>query len=283
MTAAASIEGYSSVKIGDETVRIAEIPGISGDSKQRTVPYRVLDTENEDTVIKALDAFVPGFRGFPLSTFTALQHEKVDTWTISAVYADEDDSPAKPAEGEWTFNWELGTQNVRILSANTVAVWPAAGNDADHFKGLINVGTDGQPQGLDIYAKQLNFSIDYTLSSAAASISNFLLLADKQLDIHSGPAFLGIFPTGSVLFLGASGRMVVGKASTINLKFAYQKNQTTSLVVQGITVDDKDGWDYLWPAYKDAIASGEQVPQVEALYIARPYPIRSDLNDLLVI
>ncbi len=77
-------------------------------------------------------------------------------------------------------------------------------------------------------------------------------------------------PTGSVLFLGASGATRGQDDYEISFRFAASPNQV-GLVVGSITGIAKKGWEYMWVRYEDAVDSGAQVKQPVAVYIEQVY------------
>lgn len=283
-----NIEGYHTVVIGDETVSIAEVPGVTGDKSSRTVVYRVLGTQNEQTVIDAALAFAPDWRGFPLQGFGRFTNEGYNQFTVTIVYsADEIDDKALSA-GEWLFSWDMSVQNVKVKSAKTVAAYGQT-TDKDYHEGFVNVQSEGRVDGLDIQAKTTGFTISYKLAANNATADAFQLYSDRQLDIHKegSPDFLGIFEAESVQFLQASGSMALGRDQTIALKFVVSPN-VGPFDVGGITISGgKKGFDYLWAEYesRDVEEDGEkrELPRVRSVFIARPYEGRSDLNDLLIV
>ena len=285
-----TIEGYHTVVIGDETVSIAEVPGVTGDKSSRTVVYRVLGTQNEQTVIDAALAFAPDWRGFPLQGFGRFTNEGYNQFTVSIVYsADEIDDKALSA-GEWLFAWDMSVQNVKVRSAATVAAYGET-TDKDYHEGFVNVQSEGRVDGLDIQAKTTGFTISYKLASNKATADAFKLYSDRQLDIHreGSPPFLGIFDAESVQFLQASGTMALNRDQTIALKFVVSPNLDEPFDVGGVTISSgKKGFDYLWAEYEprdvaDDAGEKRELPRVRTVFIARPYEGRSDLNDLLIV
>jgi hypothetical protein len=108
----------------------------------------------------------------------------------------------------------------------------------------IGMTPDGSPEGVDIVIPQLAWSESYEISISyidTAFINNLYAYTGK---VNSG-TFRG-FPAGTVLFMGASG----GKQKDslmAEVTYEFQANpNATNIVVGGITVPAKYGWDYMW-------------------------------------
>lgn len=192
-------------------------------------------------------------------------------WYITAPYAT---NQRATGQRRLTFDTSGGTINVKA-SKSTVASYPT-GTATDH-KQLIGVHGD-QVDGVETVIPALKISLAFRHPAAYITIAQIKNLARHTGKVNSD-TFLTFAP-GEVLFLGASGSEGTDAETEVTYQFACQEN-LQNLIIGGITVAAKDGWDVAWIQYKDAVDSNKPAVQPEYIYVERVYdriPLASSLG-----
>ena len=196
----------------------------------------------------------------------------LDTFKVRAVYGED---PEKEREGEdeddtnFTFDSSGGTMHMDV-SLETKGKFPA---DAPDFKRAINVDNESNVNGCEIVMPTFQFSETRTVKASKVNASYKRKIAELTGTVNAG-AFKGFEP-GEVLFLGATGSKKGKKRKhpwEITFKFAVSPNKE-NLKVGDITVDSKDGWDYLWVKYEDEVSDERKnlVKKPVAVYVEKVY------------
>lgn len=119
--------------------------------------------------------------------------------------------------------------------------------------------------GIDIVGPKLQFTIRKRKAGSLitlAYVNTLVSLTGKT----NNAVFLG-FAAGELLFLGADGQQVRGGDTEITFSFAASIN-AASATVNGVSVTDIKGHDYVWTYYEPATAN---TPSVKGVYRATLY------------
>jgi hypothetical protein len=128
------------------------------------------------------------------------------------------------------------------------------------------VNWNGQAaDGIDIVGPKLQFTIRKRKAGSLitlAYVNTLVSLTGKT----NNAVYLG-FAAGELLFLGADGQQVRGGDTEITFSFAASPN-AASATINGVSVTDIKGHDYVWSYYEPATAN---TPTVKGVYRATLY------------
>ena len=244
-----------------------------GDLVEAEIPYFVFGVDDEQTALERVRATAPAKQDdLVLQKVELAERINLDTFKVRAVYGED---PEKEREGEdeddtnFTFDSSGGTMHMDV-SLETKGKFPA---DAPDFKKAINVDNEGSVNGCEIVMPTFQFSETRTVKASKVNASYKRKIAELTGTVNAA-AFKGFEP-GEVLFLGATGSKKGKKRKhpwEITFKFAVSPNKE-NLKVGDITVDSKDGWDYLWVKYEDEVSDERKnlVKKPVAVYVEKVY------------
>ena len=266
---------------------LAESRSVSVGSTTRslTLSWIVTGTASEDAAyLLVLAATLPAV-GRLTRTDVKLDPKGGGVWLAEVTYSPADPAsavvpdgqapdPPQPQAPEPTdpmgpqYGFDTTGQTVHITqSLETVAsgfAVPLAGAP-DHQR-AIGVDKD-KVNGVDVTAPKLEWTCTATRAICTFAYVNAIgTLTGKT----NAEAFYG-FPAKSVLYLGATGQYGQDQRWTVTHKFAYSANKVNVNVGNGIVVGPKNGWDYLWVAYSDAVSNDRAVQIPTAAYVERVY------------
>jgi len=185
-----------------------------------------------------------------------------------------------PYEGknETVYTFETGGATAHITQSLATSRFAAAGATAPDFYGAIGVNGDSI-DGVDVTVPTFNFTETYRFPGSTVSGAYKLALFACTGKVNNA-SFRG-FAAGECLFLGASGTKTGIDDWEIAFKFAGSPNVASLSIGGGITVTNKQGWDYLWVRFADAEdnAAKALVKRPVAAYVERVYP-RADFSTL---
>ena len=141
--------------------------------------------------------------------------------------------------------------------------------DAPDYDGAINVSED-RVDGVDITIP--SFKMTETHEFAEASITLAYLKTLSQLTGSTNDAAFRGWSAGEVLFLGASGTLRTGDEATWSITYSFDMQQNVNVDVGALGQILKEGWAYLWVAYKDTEDGDALVKQPKAAYVEQVYP-----------
>lgn len=166
---------------------------------------------------------------------------------------------------KWGFDGTGGTVNIKA-SRSTVASYPAGA--VDHG-GSIGVGKDGDVEGCEIVIPSMKFNVSFTHPRGFITLSRAFQLGGAIGKSNSG-TFFGK-PSGSFLLVGARGSDGTDADAEVSYEFAYSENLQNE-VIGGITVAQKDGWDYAWISFgDDKDANDKPIRKPIAVHVERVY------------
>jgi hypothetical protein len=163
----------------------------------------------------------------------------------------------------WNFDTTGGTVNIKA-SKSTIASYP--GGAAQH-DGAIGVNGE-EVEGTEIIIPALKFNVSFRHPTGAINIAKAFQLGDATGSSNNDTFFTK--PAGSFLFLGATGGDGTESEATLDYQFAYSKNLQNA-VIGGITVTEKDGWDYAWIEFKSDADAGRPIRTPLAIHVERVY------------
>ncbi|GHT12335.1 hypothetical protein FACS1894170_07030 [Planctomycetales bacterium] len=184
-------------------------------------------------------------------------------------------------ENSLTYSFDTTGETQHLTTSyETVSSLAAPGFIAPDNHGAIGV-TDDDIQGVDVIVPTLNFSINQSRTGRIDMA--FIREVSQYTGRVNETPFLG-FDGGEVLFEGASGsqRYASEEAPTFEVTYKFKISPNIpSMIISGIEVPEKLGWDYFWVQYIE-IEDGEQTIMNKrpiAGYVERVYRF-ADLNAL---
>jgi hypothetical protein len=176
--------------------------------------------------------------------------------------------------GSWRFNFDTTGGTLHIKSSKSTV--NSYGTSPPDHKQLIGYNGD-EVEGCEIVIPALKINVFYSHPLGIVTISKAKQLAQYTGTVNSA-SFLG-FAAGEVLFLGATGSDGTDVEAEVQYQFACSQN-ATGLTIGDISGIAKQGHDYLWIRFKDAVSGLYAVKQPQFVYIERVYD-RTDLATVL--
>lgn len=224
-----------------------------------------------------------GLYYFNFDSYTA-RHLGNGYWEVEATYVSsgggEQDSQDPNNIGvaiSLNFDSTGGTQ--RITSAYDERRFSAAGKpQAPDMKRAIHVTADSV-EGCDIVVPVFEWSEDFEVPGGRLDLGYVKKVADLTGRVNDA-TFRGL-PKGDVLFLGISGGQTFNpnqaqsfsdaQVCRLSYRFAYKPTQLNFQFGGVVTVDKKEGWEYIWATYEDANIQGVSLKQPAHVYVQRVY------------
>lgn len=180
--------------------------------------------------------------------------------------------------GKWTWDFDTsgGTFNIKA-SRQHMGSYVAAGEVAKDHKGAIGRQLDGSVDGVDIIIPSLKLNVAYTHPLGVVTIAYARFIRSLTGKVNSTPIF-GFAP-GEVLFLGGRGSDGTETEASVGYSFAVEENLQNKLI-GGITVASKQGHDYAWVEFKNAVDGNQPVTIPRQIDVCRVYE-RADLAGAL--
>ncbi|MEM1213782.1 MAG: hypothetical protein AAGI68_15950 [Planctomycetota bacterium] len=193
-------------------------------------------------------------------------------WVVTVPYGSS--GSAEPQEvGDQEFSFDIGATQVQVYqSLETVSITGVTAADAIDRGGAIEVSHDGRVAGTQITVPTARYTLSGVVSAAdmedGYDIDAMALVGTTNASAYQNR------PAGSCLLVGVSGRKRGDGAWNVRGLVAFAPNKT-NLVVGGITVPSKKGWEHVW-VYKEPqiVTTGgkERLVQVpKAAYVERLY------------
>lgn len=254
----------------------------SGLLTELEVPFLVFNAADEDEAIEAVKSRITRDREITVENMV-FDHSELDqvlgpgSYKIRAVYdvlSTTGGSGSRKPEPTFSFDTGGGTTHMS-QSLKTKGKYAASGHTAPDFGGAIEVDENDTVKGIDITTPIFNFNETHYFTASEVSTNYKNTLADLTGRVNNS-AFRGN-PAGTVLFLGAAGTRR-GIRSTdlweINFKFAVSPNKK-NLTIEGITITEKEGWDYMWFRYEAELSGNSRIKKPVAAYVEEIYERRS--------
>jgi hypothetical protein len=213
-----------------------------------------------------------------------------DAWHVEVTYVKEgaadDPSERDPLRRSRSFDTSGGTQHITqslpVGSGNTLDFekrYPTGGSrPAPNQSGAIGVDGDSV-QGVDIVVPALTWTETYDVPSFYVT-ANYIKTLSRITGTVNNSTFR-TFRAGEVLFAGASGAQDWDEKKgdgpwTLSYKFVQSSNAGSgetfpALTIGSITGIVKEGHEYLWVRYEDAVNSSALIKQPRAVYVNSVY------------
>lgn len=198
----------------------------------------------------AVDPYGTGLVFIPRETVT-VEALSDNAWHGVVRYgytAPESDEPSESFDT--TGGQEHITQSKQTIGAYNLE---SDENDAPGYGGAIGVTSDNNVEGLDRVSPAYQFALKHFFTDEQVTIAYRRVLF--QLTGKVNNTSFKICAAGECLFLGASGTRNVSTGKwEITFRFAGSANidgtvEDPGIVIQGIEVPSKKGWEYLWIQY----------------------------------
>lgn len=169
--------------------------------------------------------------------------------------------------------WVLSTSPAEIVANLSGGTWHLAGTAPD-CQGAIGVTLDAV-QGCDILIPK----VEWSLSVQRVMVDMAYIRTVRSLvGTLNDSEFYGFGP-GTLLYLGCEPTSGVGTLDdgtkfifwNLSHSFAHEQD-ATDVVIGGITVPFKGGFDYLWARYAPTVKAGALVQNPVGVYVDQVYP-----------
>lgn len=224
--------------------------GTTGPQGSETREYYAVGTVDADYVKAAAKSLTPT----SIATESGLLYRQAieissgggDYWNVSVPY-----SPQSKESGSYTISFDTAGGTVCMkASYEVIGAYDETGAIAAPDNNSIDLDDEGVPQGTEVIIPSLKLTVAFRHPAATINEGVIRTLARNTGKVNSD-TFLGFDP-GEVLFIGATGSESESEAE-VSYQFACSEN-VVNLVVGGITIDSKDGWDYASVRFKKAAA-----------------------------
>lgn len=163
-------------------------------------------------------------------------------YQISVTY-----SPNDRQSGTYQLSVDDSAGSVHITAGRLIETYAAAAADKRPQGGAIGVDGD-EVRGCDISVAEMKISVQFRHPQAFLN-RNYIIATGQLIGYPNNDAFLG-FQAGEVVYMGGPKTQSDCECSaTYNFAVSYN---ATNLVIGGITVSDKKGWDVISPYYEPA-------------------------------
>jgi hypothetical protein len=215
-------------------------------------------------------------------------------WQLEVSYVSdggEDDQQRDPLKRSRSFDTGGGTQHItQAIPSDTFPEGEQRFHDgspaAPNMRGAIGVDGDSV-QGVDIVVPQLTWTETYDVPRQYVT-TTYIKTVSMLTGTVNNATFRG-FADGEVLFMGASGSQQwdADKGDgpwSLSYKFVASGNQGANKTFAALTIGDiqnieKDGHDYLWVRYEDAVDSSTLLKRPKFVYVNKVYR-RQDFSQL---
>ena len=253
--------------------------------------YLVTDAESEidaiDAVLANAPASVDDGDGGKLELDGAEIEERVamKAWRVRVDYGSgESKENTRNADdpNQYTFDVSLGS-TTRYVAIRHEEDYAAENEPELDFDGVIGVDGDGNVNGCEVSFPITSFTetVSVKAKRLTAKVKRKLMLAVGKVNKKT---FRGFKP-GEVRFDGVSAQRSVGSKWKVTYKFSVSETRE-NFEAGGITIDKKEGWDYLWFSYVDSeIKDGDKTVAIArkpvAAHVERVYE-RMDFAELKI-
>lgn len=179
--------------------------------------------------------------------------------------------PANPGDSdplgaEWSFDISVVDEKITQSKATISKTKRGPGVAPDNQK-AIGISNDGEVEGCNRSSPHMEFSLTRVFGFVTLA---YLRSLYTLVGTTNNASFYG-YPTGTVLFIGASAKSQDNQKITISFKFAARPNETNIAICDNLTVPAKKGWEYLWVSYKNTQDNNRLFMQPDAAYVEKIY------------
>jgi hypothetical protein len=230
------------------------------------------------------------YPGQPLNKLQAesytLEYLGDEAWQLEVTYSKdgaEDDEQQDPLKRSRSFDTGGATQHItQAIPSDTFPFgdqsFHTGSPAAPNMRGAIGVDGDSV-QGVDIVVPQLTWTENYDVPWQYVTTDYIKSLSSLTGTVNNAE-FRG-FAAGEVLFTGASGSQQWDSDKgdgpwSLSYKFVASANQGSGKTYPSITIGDisgieKDGHDYLWVRYEDAVENQTLLKRPKFVYVDKVY------------
>jgi hypothetical protein len=177
---------------------------------------------------------------------------------------DDDNQGGNPTPG--SLAWDTTGNTERIYQALEETRHPV---DADQMEEAINVN-GGSVEGVDVVRPGMRYSETWIVPADVAMDFDFLGDVNRLTGTVNDSTFRA-FEAGEALFMGARCQYQGDQPyASITFEFECRPN-VDDFYVKGQGQFAKDGWDYVWIRYRDAVNGTSLVRRPIAAYVNRVY------------
>jgi hypothetical protein len=216
----------------------------------------------------------------------SLEYLGDNAWQLEVSYVSdggEDDEQRDPLKRSRSFDTGGATQHItQAIPSDTFPNgeqrFHTGSPAAPNMRGAIGVDGDSV-QGVDIVVPQLTWTETYDVPTQYVT-TNYIKKVSMLTGTVNNAAFRG-FAAGEVLFTGASGSQQWDEDKgdgpwSLSYKFVASANQGPNKTFPAITIGDiedieKDGHDYLWVRYEDAVENSTLLKKPKFVYVNKVY------------
>jgi hypothetical protein len=216
----------------------------------------------------------------------SLEYLGDNAWQLEVSYVSdggEDDEQRDPLKRSRSFDTGGATQHItQAIPSDTFPNgeqrFHTGSPAAPNMRGAIGVDGDSV-QGVDIVVPQLTWTETYDVPTQYVTTA-YVKKVSQLTGTVNNAAFRG-FAAGEVLFMGASGSQQWDEDKgdgpwSLSYKFVASANQGSgktfpSITIGAITGVEKDGHDYLWVRYEDAVENSTLLKKPKFVYVNKVY------------
>lgn len=188
---------------------------------------------------------------------------------------DNENNQDDPVPG--SLAWDTTGNTERIYQALSEVAYPEG---ADHMEEAINVN-GGNVEGVDVVRPGMRYTETWIVPAAVATNYDFLGDVHRLTGTVNNATFRAFEP-GEALFMGARCQYQGDQPyASITFEFECRPN-VDDFYVKALAQFEKDGWDYVWIRYQDAVNGSSLVRRPIAAYVNRVYK-RESWTDLRIV
>jgi hypothetical protein len=208
-----------------------------------------------------------------------------DAWQLEVSYVKEGaEDPEQPDPMRRTRSFDTGGGTQHITQSQPVGEGQTLDFESRYPSGAANqsgaIGVDGDSvNGVDIVVPALTWTETYDVPHQFVTAQYIKNLSKVTGTVNANT--FRTFPAGEILFLGASGSQEWDSDKgdgpwNLSYKFVQSPNAGSGktlppLTIGSITGIEKDGHDYLWVRYEDAVQSNALIKRPKAVYVNQVY------------
>lgn len=179
------------------------------------------------------------------------------------------------AVGEYRVSFSVKPQTVKQFVAKSTTRYPSTAKD---YNNAINVNSDGQVEGVDTIIPGLSITVTQRMAGASLTPTYALTVANL-VGKYNNATFMGVFPAGSIQFIGgdaalsfainnpiSGGPALDPQDRELSFEFLYSPN-LTGITIGSITGINKLGHQFMWIDWESAIVSSRAVRRPLAVYV----------------
>lgn len=255
--------------------------------------YRLTGCDDEQDVADFVGGLTATVSGFPFADFNA---EELDSegeggdYDLSVLWSNQTLQPlGESATSEYRFNFQAAQAKINF-SLQTISIWPAIlSTGPDVYYPVVNLDFDGSigvtkdekgewhTQGADLPVPTEVFQLIYYAPNSVVDAA-YQSLVQSLCGKVNNATFRG-YVAGQIMLVRVNGSTKNNTDWNIDFGFGYVSNATNIPVGTRITVESKDGFDYLWvfDDVEKVVEASAFLPRHAGALVERVYE-RADLS-----